>query len=58
MREALLENGPDIFYLTPHYESYDWILVRLAVADPEQIAGLVARAWTGLAPAKLRRERV
>ncbi len=57
LREALLETRPEVFYLTPHYEGYDWILVRLGAADPEQIAGLVERAWHALAPAKLRRAR-
>lgn len=53
----LLETQPDVFHLTPHYAGYDWILVRLAAADAEQIAGLVERAWEGLATAKLRRAR-
>jgi len=33
------------------------VLVRLAPADAEQIAGLVERAWGGLASAKVRRAR-
>lgn len=57
LREMLLATEPGVFYLTPHYQGYDWILVRLAAANPEQIAGLVERAWEGLAPAKLRRAR-
>ncbi len=58
VREALLELQPDVFHTTPHYDGYPVLLIRLAAADPEQIAGLVERAWGGLASAKLRRGRV
>ena len=57
LRDALIATQPDVFYLTPHYEGYDWVLVRLAAADAEQLAGLVERAWTGLATAGLRKMR-
>ena len=58
LRDALLEMQPAVFYLTPHYAGYDSILVRLAIADADQIGGLVERAWERLAPAKLRRGRL
>lgn len=58
LREALLETQPDVFHTTPHYDGYPTVLVRLAVADANQIAGLVERAWGGLASAKIRRARV
>lgn len=58
VRDALLETQPEVFHTTPHYDGYPVLLVRLEVADPEQIAGLVERAWGGLASAKLRRSRV
>ena len=58
LREALIATQADVFHTTPHYDGYPVLLVRLAVADPEQIAGLVERAWGQLASAKLRRERV
>lgn len=57
LREALLETQPEAFHTTPHYDGYPVLLVRLAAADPEQLAGLVERAWGGLASAKLRRAR-
>jgi hypothetical protein len=58
LREALLDGQADGFHTTPHYDGYPVLLVRPALADPEQIAGLVERAWGGLASAKLRRARV
>ncbi len=57
LREALLEAQPDVFHTTPHYDGYPTVLVRLAAADPAQIAGLVERAWGGMASAKVRRAR-
>ena len=57
LRDALIDLQPETFFLTPHYAPYDWVLVRLAAADPEQIAGLVERAWERLAPAALRKAR-
>lgn len=58
LREALLETQPEVFYTTPHYDGYPMLLVRLAAANRDQVAGLVERAWGGLASAKLRRSRV
>lgn len=57
LREALLETQADVFHTTPHYDGYPMLLVRLAVADPEQVDGLVERAWGNLASAKLRKQR-
>lgn len=58
LRETLLETRADVFHTTPHYAGYPVLLVRLAVTDGEQLAGLVEQAWAGLASAKLRRARV
>ncbi len=48
-KELLMEVDPDVFFQTPHYEGQPAILARLAVADPQQIAGLLERTWRGLA---------
>ena len=57
LREALLEAQPEVFHTTPHYDGYPMLLVRLAVADGAQVAGLIERAWGSLASAKLRKQR-
>ncbi len=57
LRDALLEQQPEVFHTTPHYDGYPMLLVRLEPADPAQIVGLVERAWGWLASAKLRRAR-
>ncbi len=54
VREALIELQPGIFHSTSHYAGYPLLLVRPAAVDPEQIAGLIKRAWTGVPKGKRR----
>jgi hypothetical protein len=52
-REYLLETRPDIYYLTDHYANFQALLVRMPVADPEELRGLFEQAWRAYAPKKL-----
>lgn len=54
LREALLETQPEVFFTTEHYTGYPMLLVRLEVADAQQLGGLIERGWGGLVPMKLR----
>ena len=51
--EALLKGQPDVFFITPHYENYPAVLVRLDVIDPEQLAELIEDAWRLQAPKRV-----
>lgn len=42
--DALIENDPDVFFLTPHYERSRAVLVRYEPADPEFVEVLLERA--------------
>jgi hypothetical protein len=44
-REALLQGQPDVFFTTPHYDGYPYVLVRLEVADPVELGELLEEAW-------------
>lgn len=44
-REALLQGQPDVFFTTPHYDGYPYVLVRLEAVDPEELAELLEEAW-------------
>ena len=44
-RDALLKGEPDVFFITPHYESYPAVLVRLEAVDPAMLAELIEDAW-------------
>jgi hypothetical protein len=52
-RERLLAAVPDVFYLTDHYLSAPWILVRLPQIEPVFLAELLAEAWRIVAPPQL-----
>ena len=44
LREALIDLQPEVFHITPHYDGYPLLLVCPAIADLEQIVGLIQRA--------------
>lgn len=52
-KEALLRSDSDVFWTTPHYDGYAYVLVRLADADGRQLAELVEDAWRLVAPKRL-----
>ena len=52
-RDFLTALWPDRFYFTPHYRDYPWVLVRMAVAGPEDVRELVAGAWRMAAPKRV-----
>ena len=55
-REALLKGQPDVFFTTPHYDGYPYVLVRLEEVDEAQLEELVEDAWRIRAPKRLVRE--
>jgi hypothetical protein len=55
-REALLQGAPDVFFSTPHYEGYPYVLVRLEAVDAVQLEELVEDAWRIRAPQRLVEE--
>jgi len=44
-REMLLRSAPDVFFVTPHYAGYPYVLVRLEAVAPDELAELVEDAW-------------
>jgi hypothetical protein len=52
-RQALVNEQPDVFYVTPHYENYPMVLVRLAAVDREELGELLTEAWLDRAPKRL-----
>ena len=44
-RDYLIQNAPKVFYITDHYKDYPAILVRLATAKHDVIAGLIEDGW-------------
>ena len=52
-REFLLSTQPEIYYLTPHYEGYDCLLLRLQKMDEGEFHDLFEQAWRTYAPKRL-----
>ena len=52
-KEALLRGKPDVYFTTPHYDGYPYVLVRLAGADPRELRALLEDAWRVTAPKRL-----
>jgi hypothetical protein len=44
-REALLQGQPEVFFSTPHYDGYPYVLVRLEAVDPAELGELLEDAW-------------
>jgi hypothetical protein len=52
-REALRQGQPEAFFITPHYDDYPAVLVRLEAVDPVELAELLEEAWRMGAPKRL-----
>ena len=52
-RDVLLEADPKAFFLTDHYRSHPWVLMRLADVRHASAVELVEQAWRRLAPKRL-----
>jgi hypothetical protein len=54
-RERLLATYPEVFFLTDHYRSVPWVLLRLAEASTSQAKAALLHAWQQSAPISLQR---
>jgi len=55
-RAALIQEDPETFAVTPHYESYRGVLVRLARISDDVLRELLIEAWRMVASKRLVRE--
>jgi len=52
-RALRLQADPSAFYITDHYISYPWMLVRLSAVAQDDLADLLGDAWRLQAPGRL-----
>ena len=52
-RNELLIAEPEKFFITPHYDGYPGILVRLSQVDLDEMTELVTESWRTCAPPRL-----
>jgi len=53
-KEALLEMDSQVFFTTPHYDGYPYVLVRLGKIARAPLGELIEDAWRCVAPKRLR----
>jgi hypothetical protein len=52
-RQMLLQAAPEAFFLTPHYQDYPMILIKLDEVRADALPDLIERAWRMVAPKRL-----
>jgi len=52
-REQLMENAPEVFYVTDHYLNYPAVLIRLPKIDKGTLAAVLQESWRQVAPERL-----
>jgi hypothetical protein len=56
VKEALIADGPDVYFTTPHFDGYAAILVRLDRIPVSELEELIVEAWLLRAPKRLAKE--
>ncbi len=56
-REMMLELDPKTYHITPHYQDYPSVLVRMERISVEELRIMLERRWKQIAPKKLVKER-
>jgi hypothetical protein len=54
-KDALLADGPDAIFTTPHFDGYPAVLVELDQIDPGELGELIEEAWLACAPKRAAR---
>jgi hypothetical protein len=52
-RDLLIQRSPEIYFMTPHYDGYPAVLVRLPAADGDELQELLTDAWRTHAPKRM-----
>ena len=52
-REALVQSSPQTFLVTPHYQDWPMVLVKLEDVDHAELRELVIESWRRRAPKRL-----
>ncbi|HEX2259741.1 MAG TPA: MmcQ/YjbR family DNA-binding protein [Actinomycetota bacterium] len=52
-REALIQSEPETYFVTPHYQNYPYVLVRMNEIDLGALREVLTDAWRIAAPKRL-----
>ena len=56
-RDLLIAARPDAYFVTPHYEGWEAVLVRLDAVDEDELAGRLEDSWEFMSTKKPARPR-
>jgi hypothetical protein len=56
-KQLLMEAEPEVFFETPHYHGYGYVLVRLEAIEDDELAEVIEDGWRLAAPKRLVKER-
>jgi hypothetical protein len=56
-RDLLISANPDAYFVTPHYEGWEAVLVRLDAVDEDELAGRLEDSWAFMSSKKPARKR-
>jgi hypothetical protein len=58
-QQLLISARPDVYFITPHYEGWSGVVLRLGAADEEELAGALedSYAFVKALPPKRQRRR-
>ncbi len=57
VRDHLIANDPDVFFLTDHYHNYPYVLVNLTKVTAAKLTPLLEESWRQVAPTRLQLQR-
>ena len=57
-KEALIADGPNVYFTTPHFDGYPAVLVRLENIELGELDELIIEAWLARAPKRLAQEYI
>jgi hypothetical protein len=55
-KEALIQNEPEIFFTTPHFDGYPAVLVQLNKITTKDLEEVIVEAWLCRAPKGLAKQ--
>ena len=55
-KEALLTDGPGVYFTTPHFDGYPSILISLDEISVDELEEIMIEAWLDRAPKRLAKE--
>jgi hypothetical protein len=55
-KEALLQDDPNVFFTTPHFDGYPAVLVQLDHITVEDLEEVIVEAWLCRAPKRLAQQ--